>query len=73
VSSGFSVASNGVPSVSARATVGDRAVIDASTDSFSFPFLWLVLVMSLVLFLWQILMNLFKTVATGTLWKGEKV
>src|SRR5216684_4871565 len=63
VSSGFSVASNGVSLVSASATVGNRAVIAASIDNFSFPLLWLVLVISIVLFLSQILMNLFKTVA----------
>ncbi len=62
VSSGFSVASNGVSLVSASATVGDRAVIAASIDNFSTSS-WLLLVAIIAPFLSQILMNLFKTPA----------
>ncbi len=60
VSSGFSVASNGVSLVSASATVGNRAVIAASIDNFSTGS-WLLLVAIIAPFLSQILMNLFKT------------
>ncbi len=54
---------NGLSLTATSAYVGDRAVFAVSTASFSFPLLWLVLVISIVLFLSQILMNLFKTVA----------
>lgn len=57
------VVSNGVSLTATSAYVGDRAVFAVSTDSFRFPLLWLVLVISIVLCLSQILMNLFKTVA----------
>ncbi len=56
----FFVASNGFSLVATSAPVGDRAVLAVSTASFRFPWLWLVLVISMVLFLLHLLMNLFK-------------